>query len=246
VKTVILVNDDGPFSKGVLALKNALTNGGYRVFVFVPHQEMSACSHSLTLTKPLHVKEIEENFFLVDGTPADCTYLALFHFLKGEKIDFVLSGVNRGFNMGEDIWYSGTVAGAMEGFFHGVNSIAVSAYDFENIDKIATHFLSLLEKISLFKERVPFLLNINYPSEEIKGEKITSLSSRIYPGNVEVCVDPRGVKSYWIGGVPAVWDGEENSDITAVKNGYVSITPLKGDVSDKNLLKKLKDFFDFK
>ncbi|BBB31748.1 5'-nucleotidase [Thermotomaculum hydrothermale] len=240
MKNILLVNDDGPFSEGVEKLKERFENNGFSVFVFVPHQEMSACSHSLTLTKPLHVKEIKKNYFIVDGTPSDCTYLALFHFLKEIKIDYVVSGVNRGYNMGEDVFYSGTVAGAMEGFFHGINGIAVSAKDFSNIDKIVTHFVDFFKKLIDDKLPSPFLLNINYPEGDIKGIKFTSLSSRLYPGNVEECVDPRGVTSYWIGGVPAVWNGEENSDINAVKQGYVSITPLKADITDDSLLEKLR------
>ncbi len=245
MKTLLLVNDDGPYSEGLHALRDKLAKKGYRVFVFVPHQEMSACSHSLTLTKPLHVREIKENFFIVDGTPSDCTYLALFHFLKDIKVDYMLSGINRGFNMGEDVFYSGTVAGAMEGFFHGIKSFAISAKNFDNIDEIADHFSELFEKLRDFKNEKPFLLNINYPESEIKGVRVTSLSSRMFPGNVEECVDPRGVKSYWIGGVPPVWNGGGDSDINAVSEGFVSITPLGSDITDKSSLKPLSDFLKF-
>ncbi len=241
-KTIVLVNDDGPFSKGVISLKNSLKDRGYNVYVFVPHQEMSACSHALTLSKPLHVKEIETNYHIVDGTPADCTYLALFYFLKGKKIDYVISGINCGYNMGEDVFYSATVAGAMEGLFHGVNSIAVSTKNFENVERIASHFVELLKKLESLQLNNPFLLNINYPDCDIKGVKLTSLSSRLYPGNVVECVDPRGIKSYWIGGVPPVWNGGKNSDINAVKSGYVSITPLKTDITDYTFLKEIFDF----
>ncbi len=238
-KTILVVNDDGPFSKGVTVLKDSFKKEGYNVYVFVPHQEMSACSHALTLSKPLHVKEIEKNYFIVDGTPSDCTYLALFCFLKGKKIDYVISGINCGYNMGEDVFYSGTVAGAMEGFFHGIKSIAVSARNFENIEEIAAHFVKLFKRLESLPVSEPFLLNVNYPEGEIKGIKLTSLSSRLYPGNVVECVDPRGIKSYWIGGVPAIWNGKEDSDINAVKSGYVSITPLKADLTDSTLLTTL-------
>ncbi len=233
---IVLINDDGPFSEGLIKLKERLEKKGVNVFVFAPHQEMSASSHSLTLNKPLHVKEIEKNYFIVDGTPADCTYLALFYFLKDKKIDYVISGINRGYNMGEDVFYSGTVAGAMEAYFHKINGIAVSAKDFSRIEKVASHFVDLFFELIKKDLPEPFLLNINYPEGEIKGVKFTTLSSRLYPGNVVECVDPRGVKSYWIGGVPAVWNGEENSDIKAVNQGLVSITPLTANLTDLNTL----------
>ncbi len=240
---IVLVNDDGPFSTGVTKLRELLEKEGFETYVFVPHQEMSASSHALTLSKPLHVKEIEKNYFIVDGTPADCAYVAMFYFLKDMKIDYVISGINRGYNMGEDVFYSGTVAGAMEGFFHKVNGIAVSAKDFSNIDNVATHFVNFFKTLSAKKIKKPFLLNINYPEGDIKGIKFTSLSSRLYPGNIVECVDPRGVKSYWIGGVPAVWNGEKDSDINAVKEGYVSVTPIKADITDRDFLQELKSIF---
>ncbi len=236
---ILLVNDDGPFSEGLVKLKEQLEKKGVNVFVFVPHQEMSASSHSLTLNKPLHVKEIEKNYFIVDGTPADCTYLALFYFLKDKKIGCVISGINRGYNMGEDVFYSGTVAGAMEAYFHKINGMAVSVKDFSNIEKVASHFVGLFFELMEKSLPKPFLLNINYPEGEIKGVKFTSLSSRLYPGNVVECVDPRGVKSYWIGGVPAVWNGEKNSDIHAVNENFVSITPLNTNLTDFSVLKDL-------
>ena len=237
---IILVNDDGPYSEGLIKLKEKLEEKRVNVFVFVPHQEMSASSHSLTLNKPLHVKEIKKNYFIVDGTPADCTYLALFYFLKDRKIDYVISGINRGYNMGEDVFYSGTVAGAMEAYFHKISGIAVSVKDFSDIEKVASHFVDLFFELKEKKLPKPFLLNINYPEGEIKGVKFTSLSSRLYPGNVVECVDPRGVKSFWIGGVPAVWNGEENSDIVAVNRNFVSITPLHTNLTAFSVLKKLK------
>ncbi len=237
---IILVNDDGPYSEGITELKKLFEERGVNAFVFVPHQEMSASSHSLTLHKPLHAKEIDKDYFIVDGTPSDCVYLALFYFLKGKKIDYVISGINRGYNMGEDVFYSGTVAGAMEAFFHGISGIAVSVKDFSSIKEVSSHFVNLFFELKKKNLPKPFLLNINYPEGEIKGVRFTSLSSRLYPGNVVECIDPRGVKSFWIGGVPAVWRGEENSDINTVQNGFVSITPLKSDLTDFELLSLLQ------
>lgn len=173
---ILLVNDDGPYSEGLIKLKEKLEEKGVNVFVFVPHQEMSASSHSLTLNKPLHVKEIKKNYFIVDGTPSDCTYLALFYFLKDKKIDFVISGINKGYNMGEDVFYSGTVAGAMEAYFHKISGIAVSVKDFSDIEKVAYHFVDLFFELIEKKLPEPFLLNINYPEGEVKGIKFTSLS----------------------------------------------------------------------
>lgn len=237
---ILHTNDDGPYSDGLISTRKILSKFG-RVVTIVPHQEMSGSSHSLTFTKPLRIKEVEKDFFILNGTPADCAYVGMFHILKNQNVDFVVSGLNNGYNMGEDVFYSGTVAGAMEGYFHGKKGIALSVKGFDNLEIFENHFEKFFIKIIDYNK--PCMLNVNYPKGKINGEKITFLSNRMYPGNIEVCEDPRGSETLWIGGVPPVWTDEAGSDIVEVKNGFVSITPLKNDITDKNQIDKLNDFF---
>ncbi len=236
-RTFLLTNDDGPFSEGLKKLKESLRPFG-RVITVVPHQEMSGSSHALTLNRPLHLKEIEPDFFVVNGTPADCTYLGLFHILKDYRPDLVLSGINLGYNMGEDVIYSGTVAGAMEGMFHGINAVALSAKTFRNLPAILKHFSNLLPYILKTNEKM--MLNINYPEGEIFGTRTTRLSSRVYPGKVESCLQSRNRKALWIGGVPPVWEDTSGSDIVEVSNGFVSVTPLQADLTNYKQMEIIK------
>lgn len=235
---ILHTNDDGPHSDGLTVTREILSHFG-RVITIVPHQEMSGSSHALTFTKPLRLKELKKDFYILNGTPADCSYVGMFHLLKNNPPNIVVSGFNNGFNMGEDVFYSGTVAGAMEGFFHGIKGISLSTSGFENLDLISKHFPSLFEKILKLKK--PIMLNINYPKGDIKGVKITALSNRMYPGSVKICEDPRGFETLWIGGVPPIWTDEEGSDIVETENGYVSITPLKNQLTDKSSFDNLKN-----
>ncbi len=235
--TILHTNDDGPYSDGLIAIRKVLQKFG-RVITVVPHQEMSGSSHSLTFTRPLRLREIEKDFYILNGTPADCSYVGMFHILKDNLPSIIVSGLNNGFNMGEDVFYSGTVAGAMEGFFHGKKGVAVSAKGFENLRAITSHFEKLFEKVINLEN--PVMLNVNYPETEIKGEKITVLSNRMYPGNIEICKDPRNSDTLWIGGIPPVWTDKEGSDIVEVENGFVSITPLKNDLTNNKQIDYLK------
>lgn len=232
-----MTNDDGPFSMGVRNLREELGNSG-RVVTVVPHQEMSGSSHALTLNRPLQLKEIEPDFFVVDGTPADCVYLGLFHILKESRPDLVVSGVNKGYNMGEDVIYSGTVAGAMEGCFHGIPGVALSGNSFLNLPAILDHFSTLLPRILEMEDKN--VLNINYPEGEIMGTVVTRLSSRVYPGNVEPCRQSRNKRALWIGGVPPVWGDKPGTDIVEVINGFVSVTPLQSDLTDIMKMEKVR------
>ncbi len=232
-----MTNDDGPFSKGARELGKTLASFG-RVVTVVPHQEMSGSSHALTLNRPLQLKEIEPDFYIVDGTPADCAYLGLFHILKGNRPDLVISGINNGYNMGEDVIYSGTVAGAMEGFFHGISGVALSAKSFRNLSAILDHFVSFFPKILEMDGTV--MLNINYPEGEIRGMKSTRLSSRVYPGKVDPCQQSRNQRALWIGGVPPVWADKPGTDVVEVVNGFVSVTPLQPDLTDFKGMERVK------
>ncbi|RLE24282.1 MAG: 5'/3'-nucleotidase SurE [Acidobacteria bacterium] len=236
-KVFLLTNDDGPFSEGVRKLGETLRQFG-RVVTVVPHQEMSGSSHALTLNRPLQLKEIEPDFFIVNGTPADCTYLGLFHILKEKRPDLVLSGINNGYNMGEDVIYSGTVAGAMEGAFHGISGVALSARTFRNLPAILEHVSVLLAQILRMEEKI--MLNVNYPEGEIRGTVMTRLSSRVYPGKVEPCQQSRNQQALWIGGVPPVWADKPGTDIVEVVNGFVSVTPLQSDLTDYEQMETVK------
>lgn len=236
----VLTNDDGPYTEGLRMVRGLLEKFG-RVLTVVPNQEMSGSSHALTLNRPLQVTEVEPDFYVVSGTPADCTYMALFHLLKERKPDLIVSGLNNGYNMGEDVIYSGTVAGAMEGYFHGVSGIALSARNFRNIDQVHDHVRAIFPRVRTLPGT--FLLNINYPTTAIKGTRMTRLSSRVYPGNVEPCDISRPQELLWIGGVPPVWSDREGTDIAAVMAGYASVTPLKPDLTDTDFLSEYGSCF---
>ncbi len=232
---ILQTNDDGPFTRGLRAVREFLQGHG-RVITVVPLQEMSGSSHALTLNRPLRIKEIEPDFYAVDGTPADSCYMGLFHLLQEEKPDLIVSGLNNGYNMGEDVVYSGTVAGAMEGYFHGISGVALSAKDFSNLEQVCEHANRLVG--DALKTDGKFLLNVNYPTGDVKGTRMTRLCSRVYPGNVVRCSLERHENALWIGGVPPVWSDREGTDIDAVLKGYASVTPLHPDMTDERFLQE--------
>ncbi|MCE3039347.1 5'/3'-nucleotidase SurE [Helicobacter anatolicus] len=241
MKKILLTNDDGFDSNGLLALKEALSDIA-QVLIVAPAREKSACGHGLCLTKPLKFIKVDDDFYkLDDGGPTDCVYLALNAIYKdGKKPDLVISGINLGSNMGEDTTYSGTLAGAMEGVIQGVPSIAISQvmrdknlsseFDFALAKKVIRE---LVEKI--FNNSFPLgdrkLLNVNVPQisiEQFKGYKITQKGYRLYTNNAHLNRDPRGNEYYWLGLQPLAWRerGGVSSDFAATKEGYVSITPI--------------------
>jgi len=248
MKKILLTNDDGFNSKGLLALADALSPLA-QVTVVAPTLEKSACGHSLTLTKPLRFVEVRENFYnLDDGTPTDCVFLALHKlFDETNKPDLVISGINRGANMGEDITYSGTVAGAMEAVLQGVPAIAISQVcqnHCENIDSlgyelakvtIATMVKKIFDGSFPLSERK--LLNINIPpipKESCKGYRVTRAGNRIYGNDAQNHLNPRGLEYYWIGLPKLEWMTNNSGHITdfeAVSQGYVSITPIHLDMT---------------
>jgi len=252
---ILITNDDGFEAKGLEVLIEAVREIA-EVYVVAPAHHKSACSHSLTITKPLKFIEIDKNFYkLDDGTPADCVYLSMDKLFKNRKPDIVLSGINHGANMGEDVNYSGTVAGAFEGAIHGIPSIAFSqvlkSYDtppcevnFENAVKIAREItLKVLEGEIKIPHRE--ILNVNIPNtKKIKGYKITKLGYRLYGFDAHKHYNPRGEEYYWIGLHPLNFKEDEKSDFYAIKNGYVSVTPLKLDITSYKTLEELKHAFD--
>ncbi len=240
-KLILISNDDGIHSPGLKSLASVLRGLG-SVFVVAPDREMSAASHSLTLHRPLRVTRTGHQEYAIDGTPTDCVTLAVNSILPRTP-DIVLSGINMGTNLGEDVLYSGTVSAAMEGTMLGIPSVACS---------LGPPFDSSMESAALFAGRiakrildhglpVDTLLNINVPGGmKIKGHRITSLGKRFFSDVVIEKKDPRGKKYYWIGGEIDRWEGGEDSDFSAVSSGYISITPLHFDMTNYSSIEKLK------
>ena len=256
---ILLTNDDGFEAKGINELRLALNElEDVEVVVVAPAHEKSACGHSLTLTKPLRFIPVEENFFkLEDGTPTDCVYLSLSAIFQNEKPDLVVSGINRGSNMGEDITYSGTAAGAMEGVLHGIPSIAISqVMDFTNPNGDFTLAKETIKKLvtKVRYDAFPLddreFLNVNIPPEKTDAEmKITYAGYRVYTNEAEVHANPRGEEHYWLGLHPLNFkarEGKENlvSDYEAIRDGYISITPIMLDLSAYERIETLEKWLD--
>jgi 5'-nucleotidase len=236
---ILVTNDDGYLAGGVRVLADAAASLG-DVNVVAPDREQSATSHSLTLHYPLRVKETDGTW-VVDGTPTDCVVLAIGELLDGRP-DFVLSGVNHGANLGDDVLYSGTVAAAMEATILGIPAVAVSyaGKDFARLGKWTDLLTRLLRQL-LLRDDYPdqTLFNVNLPAlepEDVSGVRITTLGRRAYVGSLTRARDPAGREYFWIGGGESTWWGSDNSDFRAVHDGYVSITPLHLDLTNHKLL----------
>ncbi|OGP31285.1 MAG: 5'/3'-nucleotidase SurE [Deltaproteobacteria bacterium GWC2_42_11] len=239
---MLVSNDDGVHSDGILRLAKVLKKLG-DVFIVAPDRERSAASHSLTLHRPLRVEKVGHNIYSVDGTPTDCINLAINGILP-ERPDIVVSGINKGGNLGDDVTYSGTVSAAMEGTLMGIPSIAVSLVGHDNFDfKYAARFASKLVKY-VISHNLPkdTLLNVNVPglnNSEIKSYRITKLGKRVYGDAIVEKTDPRGKKYYWVGGNNMKWTGGKDSDFEAIANGYISITPIHLDLTNYSALKEI-------
>ncbi|MCM8817908.1 MAG: 5'/3'-nucleotidase SurE [Candidatus Omnitrophica bacterium] len=243
---ILLTNDDGIFSDGLKCLYNQLKNIG-KIYVIVPEIEKSATSHSINLFSPIRIKKIEINgisSFIVNGTPVDCVKIGIKKIIK-EKIDMVVSGINPGPNLGMDILYSGTVSAASEGAILGIPSISVSIADYKNFkfDSASIITVKIIEKLKKVKFPKDTILNINIPNknlEEIKGIKITFQSESRFSEEYEKRIDPRGNIYFWLKGTFKEKTKDKGSDVEAIKNGYVSITPIHLKLTDYSFFKKLK------
>ncbi len=236
---ILITNDDGIESKGLLALYNAAATLG-DVYVFAPNTNQSATGHSLTLTRPLRVKEIKKQWFSVDGTPTDCVNLALNGFLEEKTPDLILSGINIGTNLGDDITYSGTIAAAMEGTLLGVSSIAISQdceeKDPTNFELAQNATIFLAEKILKKKFPARVFLNMNVPnisSKNCLGFQVTNQGKRVYGDRIVKRKDPRGADYFWIGGDKLDSRNEPNTDFAAIESNHISVTPVKMDLTDE-------------
>ncbi|EAH9850717.1 5'/3'-nucleotidase SurE [Campylobacter upsaliensis] len=256
MKEILITNDDGFESEGLKKLVKMLKKEfKAKITIVAPATEKSACSHSITLTKPLRFVKVGKRFYkLDDGTPADCVYLALAALYKNRLPDLVISGINMGANVGEDITYSGTCAGAMEAVLQGIPALALSQFyktnekelNFKNALNITKE---LVEKI--FNQGFPLdkkeFLNVNFPSpkSKFKGIKICKAGKRVYNFKAHANTNPRGVEYFWLASANLDFEDEKNSDIALLKQGYATITPIMLDLTAykkmQNLKKWLKD-----
>jgi len=247
MKRILITNDDGFESPGLHALARALRPLGH-VTIVAPTTEKSACGHSLTLTRPLRFICLEDDFFkLDDGTPTDCIYLSLNALFEGDsKPDLVVSGINKGSNLGEDITYSGTASAAMEAALHGVPAIAISQVYVGSPQNIENHGYDLAEQtIYMLAKKIlegsfPLaerrFLNVNIPPlkpHECKGYKITRAGYRMYGNDAHLHRNPRGEEYYWLGVHTLEWKkgAKADCDLSAIDEGYISITPIKLDMT---------------
>lgn len=229
---ILVTNDDGVFSEGIKLLAENLARLG-EVIVVAPDREQSASGHSLTLHRPLRMQQVRENWYAVDGTPTDCVNLAVLGLLKESPPGLIVSGINFGVNLGDDVTYSGTVSATFEGSLLGIPSVAFSQeiganFSFDKGARFAGEFIEHLLSEDLPRD---LLFNVNIPAGEIRGVAFTRLGHRVYQQSLVEKTDPRGRKYYWIAGSP-VWTKEDGTDHAAVCSGMVSVTPLHLDLTD--------------
>ncbi|BBO17453.1 5'/3'-nucleotidase SurE [Candidatus Brocadia pituitae] len=247
---LLLTNDDGIYAPGIAALKQNIQDLGH-VTVVAPDVEQSGVGHSITFSHPLRVREVQANNqrigYGVNGSPADCVKLAIYEVME-QRPDVVISGINMGSNVGIHILYSGTVAAAVEAAIMGYPSIAVSfeiSGRYDDIHSAAKIARSVIERILTHKLPKGSLLNINIPSippDQIKGIKVTRQYAQDFQENFEKRTDPSGRSYYWLLGTDKTRHREEDTDIHAINEGYISITPLRYDLTDYTMQKKIVDW----
>ena len=252
---ILISNDDGIESPGIRALAEAVKSFG-EVYVVAPHRERSTAGHSLTLHKPLRIQSLGNNYFSTSGTPADCVYLGIREIVKGRP-DVILSGINRGANLGTDLYYSGTVAAAREGALMNIRSYAFSLVDmaatlpnhpkeplrFEMAAQMAKRVLESTLNTSFPAHS---LLNVNVPNLEasqVKGIKVARQGIRYYKDEVTKRVDPRGRDYYWIGGAYERFEEAPLSDCHIIEEGFVSVVPINIDCTHNEFYTTLKTSF---
>jgi len=245
---ILISNDDGYLAPGIHALAEALESIA-DITVVAPDRNRSASSHSLTLTRPLRVTSHANGFKSIDGTPSDCVHLAITGLMKDQHPDMVISGINDGANMGDDVLYSGTVAAATEGRFLGYPSIAVSMGSF-NPAHFESAGIAVKKLVDILKNKPmkpDTILNVNVPDlpwDQIKGFKATRLGNRHKSEDAVIDKDPRGVDIYWVGPPGPEQDSGEGTDFYAVREGYVSVTPLQIDLTRYDSLEDLSGWLE--
>ena len=229
---ILVTNDDGVHSEGIHVLAAALAALG-DVTVVAPTQEASAIGHALTLRRPLRLELVRPGVYAVDGTPTDCVNVAIAHVLNS-KPDLIVSGINKGWNLGDDVTYSGTVAGALEGALLGIPSIALSTQRKQNEFEFASAARAAVTIAEAVLERgIPkfTFLNINVPFGTNKGFRTTVQAKRNHVTVIDKRTDPRGQDYYWVEEGENNWEPHDRSDYQAVRDGYISITPLQPDMT---------------
>ena len=244
---LLCTNDDGIHAPGLALLAEAAGAHG-DVRVVAPDRQQSASSHALTLHRPLRLTTVDERTHTIDGTSTDCVLIGIRDLFTNRPPSVVLSGVNHGPNMGEDVLYSGTVAGAMEAAILGIPALAISyaGPDTGHLDTYGALVAQLIGDILSRKRVSPqTFFNINLPdcaAGEVKGTVVTTLGRRVYHDSLARRLDPRGREYLWIGGGRSDWSGREDSDFRAVRAGYVSITPLRLDLTDFESLEEVRSW----
>ncbi|HEV8487767.1 MAG TPA: 5'/3'-nucleotidase SurE [Blastocatellia bacterium] len=239
--TILVTNDDGIHSAGIIELARSL-EAIADVFVVAPAHEMSAASRSLTLARPLRIDKIDDRHYSVDGTPTDCVTLAMNSIMRNRPPDMVFSGINKGGNLGDDVSYSGTVAGALEASIYGLPGVAMSLvqrvdFDFGNAAQLALEIGRRVLDNGLPRGT---MLNVNVPPGPIHGLRMTRQGSKIIRPNIVEGTDPRQRSYYWIGEEALTWNEEEGTDYEALRHGFASITPLRSDLTDHRVLEQIK------
>lgn len=248
---ILVTNDDGVHAEGIRVLALELEKLG-KVTVVAPDRERSATGHAITMHHPLRVEEVklagtERGAYMVNGTPSDCVKLGI-EALSAERVDLVVSGINRGPNLGTDVLYSGTVSGALEAAISGLPafSISLAAHEEWPYEYAAKFARALAEEILTRRELPPgTLLNVNVPClepSEINGVKITRLGLRRYKKVFDQRIDPRGKTYYWLAGEVVDLDDDPDADTTAIRNNYISITPLYFDLTQHSLIPRLREW----
>jgi len=240
---ILVTNDDGVHSPGIIALYKSMQQLG-EAYIVAPDRERSAAGHSLTLHRPLKAEEIREHVYSVNGTPTDCVTLGINKLLP-EKPAIIVSGINKGPNLGDDITYSGTVAAAIEGTIFGIPSIAFSLRGGKHFRFETASFFAQKIAANVLEYSLPYdtLLNVNIPNvakNEIHGIKFTRQCKRIYDGSIQETFDPAGEKHYWIGGGKPYWEHGEDTDMEAVQSNYISVTPVHLDLTNYDALVSIK------
>lgn len=247
---ILLSNDDGILGPGLIILEKIARTFTDDVWVVAPELDQSGASHSLTLRDPLRIRKLSDKRYAVNGTPTDCVMIAVNHIMEDKKPDLVLSGVNYGANLAEDITYSGTVAAAMEAVLLGIPAVAMSqVINYKDAVHWATaehHGPLILKKLlgQTFADNI--FINVNFPNiapQDVQGIRLTTQGLRQVEDALEERTDPRGKKYYWIGAINYNGVGECGSDLEAIAHNYISVTPLTLDLTHHQTLEKLKNVF---
>lgn len=245
---ILITNDDGINADGIIELAKAMKSIA-NVYIVAPDSQRSATGHAITIHNPIMVKEtfIDKDIkaYAISGTPADCVKVGIEALFKNVEIDLVLSGINNGSNLGTDVIYSGTVSAAIEGLIQNKPSIAVSYNEFnvskETYTKASKYIVEIVnklkDKMDIFNDCI---LNINIPNKEVKGTKVTVLGDRKYENAIEERVSPNNQKYLWVAGKVKELKQEKNSDITAVEEGFISITPVNIEMTNKSKINTLE------